>query len=290
MRKPLALAVALLGIAGATASHAQNWSDWERDNAVAQHRDFLVIRQPGEGFCYVKQSYDNDTSKMELSFQGDAPYIVTPFYRGIEGSIEYRVDHGKTRIVKNSEISGSNSFHLSKNVVPEIKAGLKLYVKVNPVGERSRTQSFSLLGFTAASQELNTEKCEATDAARSSDLEVDVSRQANGGVIVSGDTTLPNDMKLMVSIRRDGGGYFAQSKTQVRDGAYRSEPFMDGSNPLSSGTYQVSISSPMMDLQPDSVERALGQNGEEIPEAIREKSSFGDHFTVDHTVMVDLGG
>lgn len=288
MRKLLALAVGLLGMLGTTAPHAQDWSDWERDNAVSQHKDFLVIRQPGEGFCYVKQSYKNDTNKMELSFKGDAPYVATPFYRGIDGHVEYRVDDGNTRIIKNSAISGTNSFDLSENVVPEMKAGLKLYVKVNPVGKRTRTQSFSLLGFTAASQELNTEKCEATDSARSSDLEVDVHRQANGGVIVSGETTLPNSMKLMVSLRRNGGDYFAQSKIQVRDGTYRSEPFMDGGNPLSDGTYQVSISSPLMDLQPGSVERILGQDGEKIPEAIRQKSSFGESFVVEHVVKVDL--
>lgn len=60
----------VLATSFAVSAFGQTWSAWEHDNAVARHQDFLVIRQPGEGFCYAKQSHDEDTSKMELSYRG----------------------------------------------------------------------------------------------------------------------------------------------------------------------------------------------------------------------------
>lgn len=144
-----------------TASHGANWSQWERENAVVQERDWLVIRQPGEGFCYVKQSYDNDLSKMEISVgQEGIPAIVTPFFRGIIGGIAYQVDDGPVYQVPASEIEQANLIHLAPDLIPEMKAGQQLFVRVHPVGEEPRTQAFSLLGFTAALKVLDREDCQ----------------------------------------------------------------------------------------------------------------------------------
>ncbi len=114
----------------------------------------MVIMQPGSGFCYVKQSYHDDTSKMELIFREASLRVVTPYYAGIEGDVKYRVDDGPERIVKNAEIRRDNSFELSIDVVSEMKTGRTLHIRVKPNGQPARTQSFSLLGFAAAAQAL----------------------------------------------------------------------------------------------------------------------------------------
>lgn len=226
----LAIVIALSG----TEALAQSWSSWERDNAVSQHKAFMVIRQPGEGFCYVKQSYNNDTNKMELSFQGASPTIVTSFYRGLDGEVQYWVDDGPKRTVPNSEISGTNSFELAVDVVGQMKAGRTLYVRVKPSGRPTRTQKFSLLGFTAATRALSGPKCRDDGGTQaSSSLEVKLKRDSGGGVVVSGSTTLPDGMSLMISLRAGSGGYYAQDKVEVRSGSYESAAFSDkGSAPL----------------------------------------------------------
>ena len=150
----------------ATEALAQSWSQWERDNAVSQHKAFLVIKQPGEGFCYVKQSYDNDKNKMELAFRGRNPAILMPFLRGIDGDVQYWVDAIPPRIVADSEISEAGYFELAADVVGSMKAGLNLYVRVKPVGQPVIKQEFSLLGFTAAAKMLTSDECKKNDLQR----------------------------------------------------------------------------------------------------------------------------
>lgn len=268
-----------------TVAIAQSWSSWEQDNAVSQHKSFLVIKQPGEGFCYVKQSYDNDTSKMELSFQGTSPDIVTPFYRGIDEDVNYWVDDGPKYTVPNSKISGANSFELAAKIVDKMKAGRILYVRVKPSGKPTRTQKFTLLGFTAATQVLASRKCQDHGGAQtSSNLEVKLTHNSDDGAIISGNTSLPDEMSLMISLRASDGGYYAQDKVQVKSGAYESSAFNDKGKPIPLGNYKISISSPLMGLQSNSVKQKLGSSGSEIPEDIRDKSSFGNSYTVDYSV------
>ena len=42
------------------------WTDWDHSNSVAREGQWLVIRQPDEGFCYIKQGYDGYSDKMDL--------------------------------------------------------------------------------------------------------------------------------------------------------------------------------------------------------------------------------
>ena len=279
------LTIAIVVALSSTGAMAQSWSNWERDHAVSQHKAFLVIKQPGEGFCYVKQSYDNDSNKMELSFKGASPTIVTPAYRGIDGDVRYWIDGGAKYTVPSSDISGANSFELPANVVDQMKAGRILHVRVKPSGQPIRTQNFSLLGFTAATRVLSGQECQDDGAGQaSSNLEVKLTRNSDGGVVVSGNTSLPDGMKLMISLRADGGEYYAQDKVQVASGFYKSAAFSDEGRGLLSGDYRVSISSPLMDLQPASVKEKLGSSGSGISEDIRQRSSFGDSYTVKYSV------
>lgn len=271
----------------ATVGLAQGWTDWEQENAVARHRDFLVIKQPDRGFCYVKQSYANDAEKMELMYQGDAPHISTPFLSGIEGSVRYWVDNGTKRTVHSDDFSSTQSFHLSKSVVPEMKAGHALFIKVDPSKRPVRTQRLSLMGFTAASKEISTATCQDAGDRSTPHLQVQVSRTADGGVAVGGETVLPDETQLIVSLRAEGFDYFAQNKVEVEAGSYRTEPFFHGDERLPEGPYRVSVTSSLMSLQPEPVERTLGSSGEKIPKDIR-KASYGDAFVVDHSVSRNI--
>ena len=142
-----------------------DWSDWEIKNSVAREQDWLVIRQPGEvahpgeSPCYLKQSYESDSSKMEMSLNRTGePHIVTPFFRGIDGSVTFRVDDGESGVI--DQFSKFWAITLPANLIPALKTGRTLTVEVTPVGEQRRAQSFSLLGFDAATKWLERRECQ----------------------------------------------------------------------------------------------------------------------------------
>lgn len=155
----LILAASLVAVA--QPAIGADWSDWELENSVARERDWLVIKQPGEGFCYLKQSYDSNTSKMEMTTgRSGVPAIVTPFFHGIRGNVTYQVDDQEPGVIPASQIEHHNLVKLPRKLVPALKAGSVLTVRVTPIGEQPGTQTFSLLGFTAASDWLDPEVCQ----------------------------------------------------------------------------------------------------------------------------------
>jgi len=88
----------------------------------------------------------------------EIPYLTTPFFRGIEGDVSYWVDDGPVRIIQEKDASAFG-IKLSKDVVPELKAGVTLHVRIKPVGSSTMEQKFDLSGFTAVSEWLGSDKC-----------------------------------------------------------------------------------------------------------------------------------
>ena len=139
---------------------AANWSAWEQQHAVARQQDFLVIRDPADGSCYLKQSYYGEPEAMELVMASDGvPILTTPYYAGIEGDVVYAVDQGAERRLGGGGVSVGKSLALPRALVPQLKAGWTLRVRVQPVGQPPREQQFSLKGFTAAARRLHTKPC-----------------------------------------------------------------------------------------------------------------------------------
>lgn len=135
------------------------WSDWERANSLAQEGNWLVIRQPGEGFCYIQQDFEGARDKMGLSMKRDArPYLTTPFFRGIEGDVTYQVDNKPMRLVLEKDASALG-IKLSPDVVPEMQHGTLLKVRVKHRGQPVLEQRFELRGFAAAVLWLDRSAC-----------------------------------------------------------------------------------------------------------------------------------
>jgi hypothetical protein len=145
-------------------------------------------------------------------------------------------------------------------------------------GTENRVASTSGNASTEARQ-VNSKSNEAAP-----DLEVKLSRNSGGGVFVSGKTSLPDAMNLMISLRAKSGGLLAQDKVQVRSGTFESAGFTSKGSALPAGEYRISIISPLMGLQPISVKQKLGSSGSGIPKDIREKTSWGEHYTVTYSV------
>jgi len=267
---------------------AQSWTDLELSNSVKKYKSFLVIRD-SDGSCYVKQSYDKDLQKMELAYNGYYPYLTIPFLNGIKGDIFYWVDEGSGYSISLSELKKNDiSPNLNQNILPEMKKGRSLYVRVNPVGFPPRIQRFSLMGFTAALKRISRKDClENKGDSFTSNLEVNFENLTSGKAVVSGKTSLPDGTQLMISIRAKSIDYFAQDKVKVSSGKYISDPFSDLGKPLSKTTYIIGISSSYMDLQPKLIRNLLGDSGEKIPKDIRKEAPDGS-YTVNYQVKRTL--
>lgn len=142
----------LIAVAPRVLAGAPSWPRSERVHAVAQHGAWLVIRQPGDGSCYAKQSYDADPDHLEITVRpGKPPLLIGPWHQGVEGLLTYQVDGGPTRT---APVRGIASFRLDPAVLPEMRAGGFLKVAVAPRGRAPWQQRFSLRGFTAASEQI----------------------------------------------------------------------------------------------------------------------------------------
>ncbi|HET8700700.1 MAG TPA: hypothetical protein VFL97_03430, partial [Nitrococcus sp.] len=273
---------------GMTKALAESGTGGERDAVISQYKAFEVVKRPGQDSCYVK-SYGGNGSKMAISYDGTFPIIVSRFDRGIEGDLQYWVDNGAKHTIPASKTKGAKVFALPTEMVSRMKAGHILYVRVKPAGEASRTQKFSLMGFTAATRVLADSKCRNDKGiAPPPNLEVKLTRNSDGAAVVSGSTILPDGMNLLISLHTDINGYYAQDTARVHSGTYESDAFSDRGRPLPAGRYTVSISSPLMYLQPLSVQHTLGASGDGIPKSIRQPSPYGDSYVVDYSVSRNL--
>lgn len=252
---------------------------------VSEHKAFRIVKEAAA--CYIRQS--DDTGRMALRFDGTTPTLVSLHGPGLEGRIEYWIDTTRKRVLSRPKSPGASTVALPTDTVARMKAGRILYVRVKPVGEPARTQEFSLMGFTAATRALSDRKCRADKTASPpATLEVELTRNTRGAAVVSGRTTLPDGMNLRISLHTDINGYYAQDTAHVHSGYFESAAFSDRGRALPPGRYTVSISSPLMYLQPLEVQRALGPSGQKIPEAIRERSSYDDSYTVGYSVSRKL--
>lgn len=86
-------------------------------------------------------------------------------------------------------------------------------------------------------------------------------------------TNLPNDMKLMLTLSRDGG-FRAQDSVVIKNGNATSSGFSEKGNALD-GNYKLHVSSSMTKLQPESVQKMIGKKGERM-EGSLVKTEDGD--------------
>lgn len=101
------------------------------------------------------------------------------------------------------------------------------------------------------------------------DISLDFERGADGRVRLLGKSNLPHGMALMLDLRNAETKYFAQDKVEVVDGRIVSSWFSDRGKSLRSGAYNIEVSSPLPDLQPQGVRTIIGQTGENLLGPVR---------------------
>ena len=219
MRAFLFFAVVLSFASGSSGAVAADWSQWELDHALAREGDWLVVQNPGNSACFIKQSYDSDPSLMELILgRSGIPALVTPFFQGISSDVVYQVDDRPPGVIRRSDVTSPSSIELPRDIVPDLRAGFTLTVSVTPTGRPQLVQQFSLLGFTAASRWLERDVCQFEASAPASGtnggtaLDISLERGSAGRLHVVGETTLPDGMRIMIGLRHVPSNYLAKPK------------------------------------------------------------------------------
>ncbi|MDF1613856.1 hypothetical protein [Desulfurivibrio dismutans] len=98
-------------------------------------------------------------------------------------------------------------------------------------------------------------------------VEAFAERDEGGRIIVFGKANLPNDTKLMISVRESGGGWlYGQDKCAVRHGAFSSKGFSDKGDPLPAKRYHIEIFSyfNVAWRQPEAVLSGVGSLGRRL--------------------------
>ena len=77
-------------------------------------------------------------------------------------------------------------------------------------------------------------------------------------------TNLPDSMQFMFTVADSEGGIEGQAKAEIANGAMSVGPFSKKGEPYPPGKYIISISSPLLRLQPPEVQKAMGESGENV--------------------------
>ena len=141
-------------------------------------------------------------------------------------------------------------------------------------------------------------KVEISGDTHPSDLEVRVYGIKDDGFMVGGNTSLPKDMKLTVTVSDADGEVIGEGQATVASSHYRAWVIVKDAPSFPTGNYQISITSPLIHFQPSSVSNALGDRGGDLPESIRRSGTIRDYgyftdydyYVVDHSVKATIGG
>ncbi len=94
-------------------------------------------------------------------------------------------------------------------------------------------------------------------------LRVSVEQQAARRATILGETNLPNNTELLVTVSSTSTNFTGQAKTSVQSGRFLAGPF-GPTGGLQPGQYTVNVVMPIPKVQPDSVRAVIGENGEHL--------------------------
>lgn len=113
---------------------------------------------------------------------------------------------------------------------------------------------------------------------------MNLENQGNGEFI--GETNLPDGTEIMITLTNDNG-YSAQDKRSVQDGSFTFGPFSDKGSSLRNGTYNVEITTPTANVQPDSVKKIIGSNAVNlVGKLITNDSVFGNRLEYKESFVI----
>jgi len=119
-------------------------------------------------------------------------------------------------------------------------------------------------------------------------LNAKVTSADKGRLLVSGETNLPDQTSLLVTLSNEAVGYSAQDKATVNDGRFSAGPFSQQSRGLEAGHYTAEIVMPIPRVQPNEVQSVIGDVGQHLTGDLVQDSSVGGKV-VKHSLSYKLG-
>lgn len=113
-------------------------------------------------------------------------------------------------------------------------------------------------------------------------------KNAEGMVRIVGTTNLPDGTIVMVTLQNASSEYTAQDKTAVSSGEFKTGFFGNDGPPLVAGTYQVTINTPVAQVQPDNVQAIIGKQGENLTGSFVKTASIGDSKIVRFSQDIEI--
>ena len=107
------------------------------------------------------------------------------------------------------------------------------------------------------------------------------------GLRIDGQTNLPEGTALMVSAQRGPVG--ADTEVTVQGGRFSADLYPRQGQPIPPGAYEVEVSTPLADLQPQSVKSVLGPDYNAVTGPLVVPSPFGGRI-IDYTAKANSGG
>ena len=140
-----------------------SWSAWDKKHSVARKETWMVIREPGRADCYLKQSYAGERM-MDLTVdENGVPCLWGPFSsEPVDVRVSYRIDDLQKGNMRAKEVT--NGIRLPQELVKTMRRGFLMQVEVQSLDPEvelgiRKEQEFSLLGFIAATEVLNSDAC-----------------------------------------------------------------------------------------------------------------------------------
>ena len=95
-------------------------------------------------------------------------------------------------------------------------------------------------------------------------IKAQFSDQNDNKPMIIGFTNLPDGTELMIDLDRRKAKYSGGTKTTVNQGRFQTERFTGEGGDLPPGNYILSISTPLPELEPESVKQIIGKHGENL--------------------------
>jgi len=105
-------------------------------------------------------------------------------------------------------------------------------------------------------------------------IEIDIERDSQGRLRISGTTNLPDQTRLSFSLSQAATNFLAQDSGEVVNGRFESSWFSRQGGPLTAGVYEVGVTVPIYNTQPQSVQRRLGPGLELMTGPLVEQASL----------------
>lgn len=106
---------------------------------------------------------------------------------------------------------------------------------------------------------------------------------------IIGETNLPDNTELSVTVSGKSTNFTGQDKASVQAGRFQAGPF-GPSNGLNPGQYTVDVVMPIPPIQPDSVRAVIGQNGENLKGSLVTKGQLGVSVEVEQQFKITPTG